>query len=269
MNTTLEQPTPSKSKPPMNLEPPAPAPSDSGPIERDPTPSMRVSARKSLIRGLIKTIRPHQWFKNVFVVAPMFFAKDLIQSSANGEPTLRLDVTGKAFVGAFVFCLLAGAVYTMNDIFDVEADRIHPVKRNRPIASGAVPERLAKPFAVVLVVVALLLALKLNVIFAAVAAAYFVENILYSFKLKKVAFLDVGLIALGFVLRVIAGGFAAGVKVSWYMIACTALLALYLGFGKRRHELALENAGKQRAALEAYTARSLTIALAATGSAAA
>ena len=111
----------------------------------------------------------------------------------------------------------------------------------------------------------MLLALKLNVLFALVAGAYFVENILYSFKLKKVAFLDVGLIALGFVLRVIAGGYAADVKVSWYMIACTALLALFLGFGKRRHELEGQTAGKQRAALEAYTKRGLNVALVVTG----
>ena len=226
---------------------------------------MRVAARKSLVRGLIKTIRPHQWVKNLFVMAPMVFAKDLIQSSPNGEPTLRLDVTGKALIGTFVFCLLAGAVYTINDLVDVEADRIHPVKRERPIASGAVPVSVAKPFSVALVVVALALALKLNVLFAGIALAYFVENILYSFKLKKVAFLDVGLIALGFVLRVIAGGFATDVKVSWYMIACTALLALFLGFGKRRHELEGEHAGKQRAALEAYTKGSLNVALVVTG----
>jgi 4-hydroxybenzoate polyprenyltransferase len=96
---------------------------------------------------------------------------------------------------------------------------------------------------------------------------YLAQNIAYSFRLKRVAFVDVGLIAVGFVLRVIGGGIATGVRVSTYMLACTALLALFLGFGKRRHELTLENAGKQRAALEAYTARSLSAALAITGTA--
>ena len=261
----MEQPTPPKSTPPKKPEPPAATPSDSGPVEREPTPSMRGAARRSLIRGLIKTIRPHQWVKNVFVLAPMVFAKDLVQTSAAGEPTLRLDVTGKALIGTFVFCLLAGAVYTMNDLVDVEADRIHPVKRDRPIASGAVPVKLAKLFAVGLVIVAMALAFRLNLLFAAVAATYFIENILYSFRLKKVAFLDVGFIAFGFVLRVIAGGYAANVKVSEYMIACTALLALFLGFGKRRHELEGEKAGKQRAALEAYTKGGLNVALVVTG----
>jgi decaprenyl-phosphate phosphoribosyltransferase len=222
--------------------------------------------RPSLLRGLLKTIRPHQWVKNLFVAAPMVFHKDLVSTSAQGDPTLNLKVTGQAVLGTVVFCLLAGAVYTINDLLDVEADRIHPVKRDRPIASGAVPESVAKPFAGLLVVLALGLGWwQLGVTFTAVAAVYFAENIAYSFKLKKVAFLDVGLIALGFVLRVVAGGFATRTTVSWYMLACTALLALYLGFGKRRHELSLEHAGKQRAALEAYSKRSLDVALVVTG----
>jgi 4-hydroxybenzoate polyprenyltransferase len=102
---------------------------------------------------------------------------------------------------------------------------------------------------------------------ALIGLVYFVENIAYTFKLKKIAFIDVGLIALGFVLRVLAGGIAIDVHVSAYMLACTALLALFLGFGKRRHELALENAGRQRAALETYTPGLLNLALAATGTA--
>jgi 4-hydroxybenzoate polyprenyltransferase len=222
--------------------------------------------RGSVVKGLIKTIRPHQWVKNLFVVAPMFFHKDLFGTAQSGDPTLNLKVAGKAFLATAVFCLLAGAVYTINDLVDVEADRVHPVKRYRPLASGAVPEGLAKVFAALLVGTSLGVGfLNLNWAFAAVAGLYFVENIAYSFKLKKVAFLDVGLIAFGFVLRVVAGGLATDTKVSWYMLACTALLALFLGFGKRRHELEGEHAGKQRAALEAYSKRSLTFALAVTG----
>jgi 4-hydroxybenzoate polyprenyltransferase len=150
---------------------------------------------------------------------------------------------------------------------DVEADRVHPVKRERPIASGEVPEAIAKAMAVVLVIVSLGIAYLVDWRFAAVALVYFIENLAYSFKLKKMAFLDVGLIAFGFVLRVVAGGYATHIAVSSYMLACTALLALFLGFGKRRHELAGEHAGKQRQALEAYTAGSLNIALALTGGA--
>jgi decaprenyl-phosphate phosphoribosyltransferase len=235
-------------------------------LETERPPTSIPAKRRSVVKGLVKTIRPHQWVKNLFVVAPMFFHKDLFGTTTTGDPTLNLTVAGKAFLATAVFCLLAGAVYTINDLVDVEADRVHPVKRDRPIASGAVPEPLAKMFAAFLVVVSLGFAfLELNWAFAAVASLYFVENIAYSFKLKKVAFLDVGLIAFGFVLRVIAGGLATDTKVSWYMLACTLLLALFLGFGKRRHELEGEHAGKQRAALEAYSKRSLTIALAVTG----
>ncbi len=220
-----------------------------------------------MVRGLIKTIRPHQWVKNLFVLAPMFFHRDVFVS-ANGVPALNLVVTGKALVATFVFCLLAGAVYTINDLVDVEQDRIHPVKRERPIASGEVPEGMAKIMAASLVIVSLGVALRLDVRFAAVALVYFLENLAYSFKLKKVAFLDVGLIAFGFVLRVLAGGYATHTpKISTYMIACTALLALFLGFGKRRHELEGEHAGKQRSALEAYSKTSLNVALGITGTA--
>ena len=216
--------------------------------------------------ALIKTLRPHQWVKNVFVLAPIFFHKDVFLHTPLG-PALNLTVTGRAMAATGVFCLLAGAVYTINDLLDVEADRVHPIKRDRPIASGRVSEKAARAMAVALVAVSIGLAYWLAPALALVALVYFGENLAYSFKLKKVAFLDVGLIAFGFVLRVLAGGIATDVHVSGYMLACTALLALFLGFGKRRHEVALENAGKQRAALEAYTARSLTVALAATGSA--
>jgi 4-hydroxybenzoate polyprenyltransferase len=204
--------------------------------------------------------------KNLFVIAPMFFHKDVFVHTSVG-PALNLAVTGRAAAATGVFCLLAGAVYTINDIADVAADRVHPVKRFRPIASGMVPEGLARAVAIALVVFSLGVSYAIAPPLALVAAIYFAENVAYSFKLKKVAFLDVGLIAFGFVLRVLAGGIAADVHVSGYMLACTALLALFLGFGKRRHELALENAGKQRAALEAYSARSLNVALALTGTA--
>ncbi len=221
-----------------------------------------------MLRGLIKTIRPHQWVKNLFVLAPMFFHKDVFVTGPGGVPALNLLVTGRALVATFVFCLLAGAVYTINDLVDVEADKIHPVKRKRPIPSGEVPLPVARGMAVGLVLISLTVALKVDLRFAAVALFYFLENLAYSFKLKKVAFLDVGLISFGFVLRVLAGGYATNTpKISFYMIACTALLALFLGFGKRRHELEGEHAGKQRAALEAYTKTSLNVALGITGTA--
>lgn len=216
-------------------------PPDSGPGSR------------SVIAGLVRTVRPHQWVKNVFVLAPIFFAKDLFDT--------RLLLSA---VGAFgVFCLLAGAVYIINDIADAEADRKHPVKRHRPIASGVVPVRLARIFAAVLVVVGLAGAASGPPAFLVVAVVYFLQNIAYSFKLKQYAYVDVGLIAAGFVLRVIGGGYGTHIRVSGYLVVCTALLALFLGFGKRRHELAAAQARakQQRKALSRYSSRGLDTAL--------
>lgn len=208
------------------------------------------------VRGMIREMRPNQWVKNLFVLAPVVFAKELT------SPSIIISALS-AFA---VFCLLAGAVYTLNDLVDAPADRVHPVKRNRPIASGRVPMGVAKAMVVVLVAASLGgAAAFLPWAFCLVALIYFVQNVAYSFRLKKVAYVDVSFIALGFVLRVLAGGFATHTKVSGYMIACTALLALFLGFGKRRHELGSANAAKQRSALEAYSLRALTIALAVTG----
>jgi 4-hydroxybenzoate polyprenyltransferase len=201
-------------------------------------------------------------------LAPIVFRKGLIVTTPQG-PALNLTVTGRALAAMGVFCLLAGAVYTINDLVDVESDRLHPIKRQRPIASGQVSEPVARAAALVLAVLSLTISYSLGLAFVCIAAAYFLENLAYSFKLKHVAFLDVGLIALGFVLRVWAGGIATDVHVSGYMLACTALLALFLGFGKRRHELSLDNAGKQRASLRAYSVRSLNVAMGVTGAAAA
>ncbi len=226
--------------------------------EEDEVPVIPESKEGSLlwrVRGMVRTMRPHQWVKNLFVLAPVVFAKELTST----------HFIMKA-LGAFgVFCLLAGAVYTLNDIVDAPADRIHPVKRNRPIASGRVPIGLAKVMVVILVVAALGGAALGPLPFLLMAVLYFAQNVAYSFRLKKVPYVDVGFIALGFVLRVLAGGFATKTPVSWYMIACTALIALFLGFGKRRQELSSANAAKQRAALESYSPRVLTIAMAITG----
>lgn len=226
------------------------------PVSSFPPPVRHDGSLLWRIGGVVRTIRPHQWVKNVFVLAPVVFAKEIF------DPLL-LTRAATAFA---VFCLLAGAIYTINDIADFEADRMHPVKRSRPIASGRVPMPVAKVLAAVLVLGSLSWAALQNGAFFAVAAAYFVLNLAYSMKLKHVAYLDVGCISAGFVLRVVGGGLATHVYVSRYLFLCTALLALFLGFGKRRHELAAA-AGKavlQRAALESYSKRGLDVALAVT-----
>jgi decaprenyl-phosphate phosphoribosyltransferase len=231
-------------------------------LESSPFSAVPLSPRAAAtplhrIGGYVRTLRPHQWVKNVFVLAPMFFAKDLF------DPRLVFRAAGS--VG--VFCLLAGAVYTINDIADREADRRHPIKRFRPIASGRISARSARVLAAVLVVLGLAGAAYGPLPFFAVAFLYFVQNLAYSFKLKHYAYLDVAIIATGFVLRVVGGGFGTHVRVSGYLIVCTALLALFLGFGKRRHELAVAvvRATEQRAALSGYTARGLDSALGVTG----
>jgi 4-hydroxybenzoate polyprenyltransferase len=209
------------------------------------------------LRGVVRTLRPHQWVKNVFVLAPVVFAKEVFE-------TRLLLQAASAFA---VFCLLAGAVYAMNDVADVEADRLHPVKRFRPIASGRVPLAWARALCVGLVLTALGWASSLGVWFLVTAMAYFALNLGYSLRLKHVAYVDVCCIAAGFVLRVMAGGFATHIAVSKYLLLCTALLALFLGFGKRRHELTIaeRKGGQTRAALESYTRGGIDLALAVTG----
>jgi decaprenyl-phosphate phosphoribosyltransferase len=224
----------------------------------EPPSSRPQSPTALLLGGLLRTMRPHQWVKNVFVLAPVVFAKELFDF----DLLLR---AGGAFV---IFCFLAGAVYTINDIVDVPVDRIHPIKRHRPIASGVVPVAAARVLAVVLLIVSMTGAVYLSTAFAAVALLYFLLNVAYSFKLKKLAYADVCCIALGFVLRVMAGGLATRIQVSGYLLACTALLALFLGFGKRSHELAgleLASGKSTRAVLAAYNPKLLSRALTLTG----
>jgi 4-hydroxybenzoate polyprenyltransferase len=211
------------------------------------------------IGGVVRTVRPHQWVKNVFVLAPVVFAKEIFD----------VQLLTHATAAFFVFCLLAGAVYAMNDLADIEADRQHPVKRYRPIASGRVAPAVAKALAALLVAGALIWAHTLQPAFALIAGIYFAQNVAYSFKLKHWAYLDVSFIAAGFVLRVMGGGYATRTPVSNYLLVCTLLLALFLGFGKRRHELsaAAGKASLQRAALEQYSERGLDLALGMTGAA--
>lgn len=220
----------------------------------EPLPGVERTPLK-IVAGLIRTTRPHQLVKNLFVLAPIVFAKEIF------DPDLLWRAAG-AFM---TFSLLTGAVYTMNDLVDAAADREHPVKRFRPIASGLVPLPLARIFAVCLVILGLGGAATGPWPFLLTLSAYFVLNIAYSFKLKQVPYIDVGIIALGFVLRVAAGGFGTHIQVSNYLFACTAMLALFLGFGKRRHELSqallTKNKKKQRAVLEAYTETGLNWAL--------
>jgi len=200
----------------------------------------------SFVVALLRTLRPHQWVKNLFVGAALVFAKHL-------DDTDYVIRAGLAFAA---FCALSGAVYAFNDVRDVEADRAHPQKRHRPIAAGELSERAALVAAALLATGALVGAFLLDWRLGVVAAVYLAQNVAYSIGLKRVAFLDVALIASGFILRVLAGAYAIDVPASEWLLLCTALLATFLGFGKRAHELAwAERSGVSattRAALAGY-----------------
>ena len=207
------------------------------------------------VRALIRTIRPRQWVKNVFVAAPLVFSRELTSPPA----------VSRAVLAVLAFCALSGAVYAFNDVLDVEADRAHPTKCKRPIAAGQLSERGAIVWSIVLAVSALTACLALRWELAAFAGAYLVQNLAYSLGLKKIAFLDVGLIAAGFLLRVLAGAAAINVPPSRWVLLCTALLALFLGLGKRGHELVWatrnERANTTRASLAGYRIEVVRVAM--------
>jgi 4-hydroxybenzoate polyprenyltransferase len=199
-----------------------------------------------MLRALIKTMRPRQWTKNAFVLAAVVFDRQLT------NPAALIN----ALVAFVLFCLLSSVVYIINDIADVQADRLHPIKRSRPIASGKLPVPVAIGAAVFLLVFTIPAAYLLSPTFAAIAVAYFVINIAYSNWLKHVPLVDVFIIAAGFVLRVAAGVSVVNVeRFSPWLYVVTTLFALYIGFGKRRAELSLpvEEGGQTRRVLDGYT----------------
>jgi 4-hydroxybenzoate polyprenyltransferase len=203
------------------------------------------ASRPSGTGGLVTALRPHQWTKNLIVFAGLIFGEHLFDPAS-----------GIRAVAAFaVFCALSSAVYLFNDLADREADRLHPIKRFRPIASGAVAPTVAGTTAAILLVAGLGTALLIGRAFAGVAAAYVGLQVVYSVLLKKVVIIDVFTIAGGFVLRAAAGAVAIPVPISPWLLIVTTLLALFLGFSKRRHELVLlaEQATGHRPSLEEYT----------------
>jgi decaprenyl-phosphate phosphoribosyltransferase len=197
-----------------------------------------------MVLPLLRAARPHQWVKNSFVVFPLVFAQRMY------DP----DAVFRTLLAVAAFCLLSSAVYLLNDLVDVEKDRAHPVKRLRPIAAGTLPVGTARVAAVLAAVIALGIGFWLDTRFGAVGAVYLIQNIAYSFWLKRVAFVDVASIALGFLLRVLGGAYAIPVPPSGWLLACTVLLASLLGFGKRAHELRVagERGTAQRAVLGSY-----------------
>jgi 4-hydroxybenzoate polyprenyltransferase len=197
--------------------------------------------------------------KNLFVLAPVVFAKHLTDGVA----------VARALTAFALFCALSSAIYLWNDVVDVERDRAHPRKRHRPIAAGRLSIAVAQTAALLLASAALVGGLLLDARFAVTAAAYLALNLAYSSFLKHVAYVDVGCLATGFLFRVLAGAFAVRVESSPYLLLCTVLVAAFSGLGKRAHELQQlgEAAAAQRPTLRGYDLPTLKAALAFIGAA--
>lgn len=196
-------------------------------------------------RDLISLLRPTQWVKNLLVFAALIFSRHLFD----------LDALAVSMVAFASFCALASAVYVGNDMHDADYDRRHPEKRLRPIASGRVSSGNAAALAAGSLAVGIALAIGLGREFAAVAIAYVGLQLAYTYVLKDVVILDAMSIAAGFVLRAVGGGLAIDVEISPWLVICTFLLALFLAFSKRRHEVVLldRDAPDHRASLAEYS----------------
>ncbi|MDF0665641.1 MAG: decaprenyl-phosphate phosphoribosyltransferase [Nitrospira sp.] len=189
--------------------------------------AVSVSSATEYLRCWLKALRVKQWVKNFFVLAPFLMGPQF------GEN----EYLAKSILGALLFCLMSSAVYLLNDLVDVRADRQHPVKRHRPIAAGNISPVLAGVVASVMACVTLVGGAFLDLRFFAVLCLYVVNNLLYSFLLKEKTVIDVMSIAIGFVMRIYAGGFLIDVEVTNWLVVCVFALSLMIGFGKRRSEL--------------------------------
>jgi 4-hydroxybenzoate polyprenyltransferase len=213
---------------------------------------LQDARRGAALPALIRLLRPHQWVKNAFVAAPLFFTPSRLDA----------DAVGRVALGVLAFCAVSSAVYVLNDAVDRDADRRHPTKRFRPLAAGTVGLPLALAAMAVLLLLGVALGLALPAGFLAVLVVYLAINLSYSFFLKRLAIVDVMVIALGFVLRVYAGGALVEVRPTVWIIACTMLLALFLALAKRRDDLVKGLAGEHRASLAGYNVRFLDTSIA-------
>ncbi|MBN2725310.1 MAG: UbiA prenyltransferase family protein [Deltaproteobacteria bacterium] len=197
----------------------------------------------------ISLLRPSQWVKNLLVFSPMVFA---------GAAT-EINSILYSSVAFFLFCLNSGSVYILNDYNDIQRDRIHPTKRLRPLASGEISKSASLVFLVVILSLMLTGASLLSVNFLLTTLGYFSLNILYTFRLKHVPWLDIISISTGFILRILAGAVAVGVSLSMWLIVNTFFLAALLGFGKRYHELLVlgSQASETRPVLAFYKLKTL------------
>lgn len=205
-----------------------------------------TSGRRSPALSLLISLRPNQWTKNLLVFAPLVFAVKLFD----------LTSVVRAAAGFAVFCALSSVVYLVNDILDREGDRLHPLKRKRPIAAGEISVPVALGTAVLLAAGGMTAAFLLDWRFAAVAGFYLALQTFYSMTLKHMVILDALTLAIGFVLRAMAGAVVIDVVVSHWLFVCTILGALFIALAKRRHELVLlaDGAANHRPILDEYSA---------------
>lgn len=199
-----------------------------------------------MIKQLFIAMRPKQWIKNGLIFAALVFDQQLFVR----DPLLR------TIAGFFLLCMGASAVYLINDLADLEQDRNHPIKRSRPLPAGLLSVDIARVAAVVLFILAPGIGFALNKTFGVILLSYMVLNLFYSFWLKHIPIIDVMVLATGFVLRVALGVALITVqRFSPWLYMCTTLLALFIGFGKRRAEMVLlaDNANSHRRALDGYT----------------
>jgi 4-hydroxybenzoate polyprenyltransferase len=205
-----------------------------------------------MIREYVRQLRPRQWTKNLILFAGVIFAGRLL------EPELLL----RSVLGFLTFCLVSSSIYCINDLMDIESDRMHPEKRLRPLPSGKLPVSGVWTLGLTLFVVATVAAWLLSPKFCAVVFVYFASNLAYSLRLKRMAILDVIVLATGFVLRAVGSVEVLDrpeVIISPWLLLCTFFLAMFIGAGKRRAELALleTEAASHRASLTGYSLRFL------------
>lgn len=218
-----------------------------------------------MLKEALKIVRPQQWVKNLFVFLPLFFDKHLFE----------IEYLLPTIVVFVAFCAISSSIYCLNDIFDVESDRVHLQKRERPIASGKISKQTAY---IIMIICATVSAISIIIgdfslggnksILGIIILAYFLMNIAYCIGLKNKAIVDIIIIAIGFVLRVLAGGFASGIWLSQWIILMTFLLSLFLALAKRKDDVVLfqETGEKTRKNVDTYNTPFLNAAISIVGS---
>jgi 4-hydroxybenzoate polyprenyltransferase len=206
----------------------------------------------SKLKAYLSLLRPHQYVKNGFVLLPLFFGHRLFDPDAFANTVFT----------ALMFCIAASSVYIFNDIHDIAEDRNHPIKKQRPLAAGTVPLKPAFLLMVALSIAACLAAYAISAHILLIILGYLALNILYSWKLKHIAIIDITIVASGYLLRIYAGGIAADVAISHWIIVMTFLLTLFIALGKRRSDVLLNSDGvRTRKSIDGYNLEFISMAM--------